>query len=134
MRTGLLLLVLLPAATPAHAGLDITAYESLTIVKSPKLTADGEPQGANQVLLSAVDFPERIQGLESGKVYRFKTSFEFRAGSYSGYNAWRNELAKLAGYEQSLHKNFDGKLEQRYDATVWKRKDCLLYTSPSPRD
>lgn len=27
----------------------------------------------------------------------------FRAGSYSGYNVWRNQLAILAGYESARH-------------------------------
>jgi hypothetical protein len=106
----------------AHAGLDVTAYEGLSIVKSPKLTVDGIPQSPNEVMLSPVEFEERFAGLQSGKVYKYQTSFDFRAGSYSGYNYWRNELAKLAGYEQTSYTLFNGKTELRYDATVWKAK------------
>ncbi|RKF30716.1 hypothetical protein BCY88_12565 [Paraburkholderia fungorum] len=103
----------------AHAGLDVTAYSGLTIVESPVVASDGIPQGNSQVVLSPVDFPERFRGLESGKVYHFSSSFDFRAGSYSGYNEWRNRLAKLAGYQPSLSVR-NGVTESRYDETVWK--------------
>ena len=106
----------------AFAGLDITAFEKLTLVLSPRLGEDGEPLENNQVKLAPVELPERFAGLEPGKVYQFRSFFEFRAGSYSGYNAWRNELAKLAGYEQTSVKSSDGKMELRYDATVWNGK------------
>lgn len=118
MKNVFIFLTILLATSSAEAGLDITAYRNLTIVKSPRLTSDGIPEGKNQIILSPSGFPERFQGLESGKVYKFKSNFEFRAGSYSGYNYWRNELAKLAGYEQSPY-TFNGKTELRYDATAW---------------
>jgi hypothetical protein len=119
MKRTLTSLILFLFASAAHAGLDITAYSGLTIVESPVLSSDGMPQEKNQVILSPVDFPERFRGLESGKVYQFGSSFDFRAGSYSGYNAWRNELAKLAGYRPSV--SFRNKIvELRYDETVWK--------------
>lgn len=88
-------------------------------MESPVLSSDGRPKGSNQLIfLSPVNFPQRFRGLESGKVYQFKSSFDFRAGSYSGYNIWRNELAKLAGYQPSV--TFRNKeVELRYDETVW---------------
>jgi len=45
------------------------------------------------------DFPERADGMD-GRC-RIATSAErsFRAGSYSGYNAWRDELARFAGFK-----------------------------------
>jgi hypothetical protein len=72
--------------------------------------------------LSPVEFPERFSGLIPNGVYRFETAFDFRAGSYSGYNYWRNELAKLAGNKQTKYKSFNGQIELRYDATVWESK------------
>lgn len=122
MKTVFAFLISLLATASAHAGLDISAYENLTIVKTPVLTSDGVPVEQNQIILSPSDFPERFQGLEVGRVYTFKSHFEFRAGSYSGYNHWRNELAKLAGYKQSTYA-FNGKIELRYDATVWNLKE-----------
>lgn len=106
----------------AHAGLDITAYENLAAVSAPKIDKHGEPLGKNLVMLAPAEFPERFAGLTPGKVYRYQSSFEFRAGSYSGYGYWRNELAKLAGYGRTLYKSFDGKAVLRYDATVWDVK------------
>lgn len=106
----------------ASAGLDVTAYERLTIVSSPIFDSDGEPRGPNQVKLAPVAFAERFAGLIAGKVYRYESAFAYRAGSYSGYNYWRNELAKLAGNEGTLYKSFNGKTEVRYDATVWNTK------------
>lgn len=105
-----------------YAGLDVTAYEKLTIISSPQFNKDGEPVGKNQVQLAPVEFAERFAGLTPRRVYGYQSSFEFRAGSYSGYNYWRNELAKLAGYEQTPYKSFNGKTELRYDATVWDIK------------
>ncbi|PCE34176.1 hypothetical protein [Burkholderia ubonensis] len=119
MKQALLSLILFLFASAAHAGLDITAYSGLTIVESPHLSSDGMPQGENQVILDPGSFPDRFRGLESGKVYQFKSSFDFRAGSYSGYNAWRNELAKLAGYQPTMSVR-NKVAESRYDETVWK--------------
>ncbi|MBP1316672.1 hypothetical protein RJO15_11635 [Herbaspirillum huttiense F1] len=121
MKIIFIFLVFSLTTASAQAGLDITAYENLTMVKSPVLSADGVPVAQNQIILFPSDFPERFEGLEAGKVYAFKSDFEFRAGTYSGYNHWRNELAKLAGYQQSSHV-FNGKTELRYDATAWNLK------------
>src|SRR5882757_10407870 len=44
------------------------------------------------------EFAERADGLEEG-VYSFTEAFNFQAGSYSGYNEWRNQLAQLAGWK-----------------------------------
>lgn len=76
----------------------------------------------SEVLLSPVDFPERYKGLENDTVYHFEQQFDFRAGSYSGYNWWRNELAKLVGYSPIKVKNEDGSSETRYDASAWMAK------------
>jgi hypothetical protein len=104
----------------ATAGLDVTAYENLVSVSSATLDANGLPTGRNEVKFIPVEFLQRFEGLVSGQVYRYESSFEFRAGSYSGYNDWRNELAKLAGYSPTHGKATDGgQSELRYDITVW---------------
>jgi hypothetical protein len=120
LRKLLIAILLLPVA--ANAGLDVTVYEKITIVPSPQFDSDGEPLGPNQVKLAPVGGAERFAGLIAGTVYRYESAFEFRAGSYSGYNYWRNELAKLAGNEQTPYKSLNGKIEFRYDATVWNIK------------
>lgn len=104
----------------ASAGLDVTAYTRLAPVASPQLDQDGEPIGEKQVMLVPVEFVERFTGLTPNGVYRYEAAFEFRAGSYSGYNHWRNELARLAGYAATPDTLPDGKIEMRYDATVWR--------------
>lgn len=81
-------------------GLDISAYGRL--VKAPAHIidqCDGSdcPDGFVR-FYSNSDFPGRDAGIEDMAVYAFASSTGFRAGSYSGYNLWRDELAKLAGY------------------------------------
>ena len=44
------------------------------------------------------DFPARADDIEDRAVYGFEESDGFRAGSYGGYNSWRDTLAKMAGY------------------------------------
>jgi hypothetical protein len=105
----------------AIAGLDVTAYEKLVAVQSPQLDKDGRLVGPDQIKLAPVQFVERFAGLTQGQVYRYQSAFDFRAGAYSGYSYWRNELAKLAGNEQTPFES-SGKTELRYDATVWKFK------------
>jgi hypothetical protein len=69
-------------------GLDITAYRRLQPDPHGSITIDPEEQ-----------FPGRLQGLAPRKyACSADDQFDFRAGSYSGYNAWRDELAKMAGY------------------------------------
>jgi len=84
-------------------GLDITAYKKLSKIEKPELDRDGYPvRWDTEVQLrtdyTEKDFPGRTEGLEHVAVYSYAEEHRFRAGSYSGYNSWRNELAKLAGY------------------------------------
>ena len=120
--SAFLLLPFLLGSSVAFAGLDVTAYDKLVLLKSPPATESDVGGEANVVVLQRVEFPERFEGLKDGGVYRYGQSFDFRAGAYSGYGRWRNELAKLAGSPQTPFKSFDGKIELRYDATVWDRK------------
>lgn len=45
------------------------------------------------------DYKQRAIGIIEGCAYACTDTGGFRAGSYGGYNAWREELAKLAGYK-----------------------------------
>lgn len=85
-------------------GLDITAYSKLKKVPC-KFNSDGEPindkgQDREGVFIPYAhsSFPEHHKGLTPKAAYEYGKSFDFRAGSYSGYNAWREQLAALAGY------------------------------------
>lgn len=48
--------------------------------------------------------------------------FDFRAGSYSGYNAWREELASLAGY--TPEEAWSGKIEAAPFLELVNFSDC----------
>lgn len=84
-------------------GLDITAYQKLAPAPAAALDEDGNPADyKNFVSISdhmlawtEKEWPGRTAGLTPG-VYSFAGSFAFRAGSYSGYNDWRDQLAIMA--------------------------------------
>jgi hypothetical protein len=78
----------------ANMGLDITAYSKLT--KVPHAVED-DGEDYLQVYANP-HFPGRAKGLEDGAYYSFDASMGFRAGSYSGYHNWREQLARMAGY------------------------------------
>lgn len=75
-------------------GLDITAYRGLTL--DPDAT-DEDDYTTHLDVYPNPHFPGREAPLGKGR-YRFKESTSFRAGSYSGYNQWREWLATIAGY------------------------------------
>src|SRR5262249_17833337 len=88
--------------------LDITAYCELT----PAPDAPRDVQGcANyreffELSQTYIDSTERLwpgsaEGLSAG-VFRFGRAFHFRAGSYSNYNWWRDQLSRMA-HELSAH-------------------------------
>jgi hypothetical protein len=90
-------------------GLDITAYNALT--RESDVTYDheegvfrdratGEDLGYDSYVRfwDNKDFPGRIEGVDPDVVYSYSQYFSFRAGSYGGYNVWRDALAELAGY------------------------------------
>lgn len=88
-------------------GLDITCYSQITELDCV-YDVDGEPidpQTRHPIdddtyftVYINPDFPGRADELKDKHPYSYARSFGFRAGSYSGYNEWREELAKMAGY------------------------------------
>lgn len=73
-------------------GLDITAASKIELIPDAPVDLDAFHIGANPD-----EFADRADGLKPG-LYRSHAELNFRAGSYSGYNAWREQLAELAGY------------------------------------
>lgn len=73
-------------------GLDITAYAQIE-----KLQCDRADECDHERLWVNSDFTAQADGLAGG-CYRAAEDFHFRAGSYSGYSVWRDQLAALAGY------------------------------------
>lgn len=85
-------------------GLDITAYRKLKVVENPIFDEDGDlfnwdsewKPGASMDW-SERHFPGRAEGIDSKTVYEYEDSYDFRAGSYSGYGVWRSELKRFNG-------------------------------------
>lgn len=105
-------------------GLDITAYRKLTKI-DVVFDAGGDP--IDPVTRETVDydlnasinnhFPGRADDIEDRAIYVADDRHGFRAGSYGGYNAWREELAKLAGYPGLERDPYNvGQIQIRHDA------------------
>ena len=108
-------------------GLDISAYSKLSQIECV-FDAGGEPihpqthEPLDYDLLASVctGFPGREGQIKDGAIYRAESSLGFRAGSYSGYNQWRNELAKLAGFPaKPVDRYSTGDIQQRHDQGAW---------------
>ena len=83
-------------------GLDITAHKNLIKVVGDNLfDEDGELNDWDNHFQLHINphYPDRASDISDGCVYSSGESLGFRAGSYGGYNGWREELARLAGYE-----------------------------------
>lgn len=111
-------------------GLDITAYRKLTKL-DVVFNADGEPiDPETRVPLDHYkqfyvndSFPGRNGSIEHKAVYTYEDSHGFNAGSYSGYNYWREKLAELVDYpavEYESMKGYAPSRRMRRDAAAWK--------------
>jgi hypothetical protein len=75
-------------------GLDIIAYRGLA---GPIISNDAD--NGCYTAENDIGFIARGEGIQAGATYSScAEEFHFRAGSYSGYNEWREALAKMAGY------------------------------------
>jgi len=84
-------------------GLDISGYSNIKKLEC-EVDEDGKPIGVDwndycRMYINS-DWSERADDIENGN-YSFESEHGFRAGSYSGYNAWRSQLAILAGFEDA---------------------------------
>lgn len=97
-------------------GLDITAYRKLAKIDA-LFDADNEP--VNPTTRQPIegdyfrayvndDFPDQAKGVDDQGIYSYGESFGHRAGSYGWYNAWREQLAKLAGYSEAPYERVPG--------------------------
>lgn len=85
-------------------GLDIRAFKGLKEVKNPQFDQYGElidwenqwNPGASMEWSESV-WPGKGKPINPKSVYEWEDCYHFRAGSYSGYNWWRDKLNEFAG-------------------------------------
>lgn len=80
-------------------GLDITAYSKIK-AEPNGFDTDGDLIDWDNHFTIYINphFQAQSEGLQEKTAYSYDESHGFRAGSYSGYNGWREQLAKMAGY------------------------------------
>jgi hypothetical protein len=80
-------------------GLDIVYYKNAKLAKEGQgVDSDGFQLDGFVTPWDNPSFPGRSEGVECGKTYVASEGQHFGAGSYGGYNNWREELARVAGY------------------------------------
>jgi hypothetical protein len=83
-------------------GLDITVYSKVKLAAVQGVDANREPlsdEDFAESLYVDKNFPSACPEFHNGTVVTHDGECQhFRAGSYGGYNEWRDKLAKLAGY------------------------------------
>lgn len=110
-------------------GLDITAYSQIEEMKDVVFNADGEPIDPTtkteldyEIFFRAYlndDFPGRADGIKDKALYTYGDRDGMYAGSYSGYNMWRDQLAKLAGYPIGKYDAGYGWERESYCVACW---------------
>jgi hypothetical protein len=80
---------------------------NIKILENVLLDEGGDPVDEHGELLDHFypwvnkNYPSHAEGIKSKAFYGYEEEFRFRAGSYGGYNAWRDKLAQLAGYKSA---------------------------------
>lgn len=94
-------------------GLDISYYSNLKIA-GPITGEDSDYDDYDVRVWNDKCFEYQLGSLKRDYLYETSNNSQhggFRAGSYSGYNQWRNELAKMVGYKSAEEvwkdENFD---------------------------
>lgn len=100
-------------------GLDCTAYKNIKKINEEDIRYDEykDEEGNvvdkypnNGIVFYINDISHAAKDIDGKAVYSYEESYGWRAGSYSGYNSWRNNLAKLAGWESDHDAWENGKL------------------------
>lgn len=79
-------------------GLDIIAYKELTVIEPKRYNPDTMWRPGESMIWSETHFKGRGEGIEPLAYYKWNDLFHFRAGTYSGYNEWREKLDKFRQY------------------------------------
>ncbi|WP_063894809.1 hypothetical protein [Burkholderia ubonensis] len=109
-------------------GLDATAYRQIKKIDCV-FDASGEPiDPATREHIEVdylrvyvnPDFPGRADDLEDRAVYSYEDAGDAFSGGYGRYNFWREQLAKLAGYQAvPVDRLGTGRAELRHDESAW---------------
>lgn len=95
-------------------GLDITAYSKACRIEDEstiEMDEDNFPVDEDIFRIFSDEWNRSAPFLANSYVSLKESECHgFRAGSYGYYNVWRNELARIAGYEPT---------NEKYDQTVW---------------
>jgi len=98
-------------------GLDVSAYKK---VKKLDVLFDEDGEAVNPETREVLDyddyakfyvsrdFPAQAADIVSGAAYGFEDSAHVWSGGYGGYNNWREQLAKLAGYPIAVYYRVPG--------------------------
>jgi hypothetical protein len=79
-------------------GLDVSYFRNATFLRpDPQDDSYDWEGGSETAAYPNSDFADQADGLVAG-VYRVEDSGGFRAGAYSAYNRFREQLAAMAGY------------------------------------
>jgi hypothetical protein len=109
-------------------GLDVSAYSNLKKIDCV-YDVDGEP--IDKVTNDPIsvpyfrvyvnyDFPGREEGVEHKSIYSYQDYFDDIGMGYGRYNAWRNYLAKIAGYPAvPVDKYKTGNIQYKNDQGAW---------------
>lgn len=110
-------------------GLDVIAYRQIKKIDCV-FDADGEPidpttrkplDGEFVQFYVNSDFPGRANEIDSRAPYLYADAAHTFSGGYGLYNAWREELARLAGYAaQPVDRFKTGNVEMRHDQSAFQ--------------
>src|SRR5437763_1488505 len=101
-------------------GLDITAASKIKWIAAT-LPDEGSYGDYFWVGAQPDEFEAQADGLEPG-LYETADEIDFRAGSCSGYNEWREQLAQFAGYPArpaNFAEAVPGRLPKEHSAGAW---------------
>jgi hypothetical protein len=105
-------------------GVSITAYTQLRkradVIAGEDYAIDPETKEELPHLWRAYcnpDFPGREDWIENRAYYEYEKCVDGMDRSYGGYNVWRNDLAKLAGWKASAELETDSK--RSHTASAW---------------
>ena len=102
-------------------GLDVTAYKNLAPANGNEAFDEhGELRYEDGYVkfYENPDFQGRAEGIDTRIAYKPEDSTCLCAGSYGGYNKWRDMLAELAGYPLTEYKLY-GATANCHSAACW---------------